>query len=66
MNVEEQICDEVLKFWDKSGVREMLRRIDRKFCDIDQQREYNEIQEDLRRAYEQGGNINVRLHYDRG
>lgn len=45
---------------------EQLRRIDRKYCDIDYQREYDEIQEDLRRAYEQGGNINVKLHYDRG
>lgn len=45
---------------------EQLRRINRKYCDIDYQREYDEIQEDLRRFYEQGGNINVKLHYDRG
>jgi hypothetical protein len=45
---------------------EQLRHIDRKYCDIDYQREYDEIQEDLRRAYEQGGNINVKLYYDRG
>lgn len=34
---------------------EQLRRIDRKYCDIDYQREYDEIQEELRRFYEQGG-----------
>ena len=38
---------------------EQLRRINRKYCDIDYQREYDEMQEDLRRAYEQGENINA-------
>lgn len=47
-------------------VWEQLRRIDRKYCDIDYQREYDEIQEELRRFYEQGGNINVKILNDRG